>query len=190
MSTLRVSTQPAYVARGCVNSQFTLNRANVAETPAKSVNRCRKSLVYNKLYLQTGFTDGLHGWVGLRWCAMQLQGRQEVRKKATQSSLRPSCESVNRLACFELPAIVSPYARSRLQHLPPTQAICRSVYRLPGDVLAGKLRYISYSLCLFSQFRLHSRRRVIRIAISEGTHACTLCGFLVIAFERLERSCS
>jgi len=127
--TLRVSTQPVYVARGCVNSQFTLCHANVTRPPAKSVNRCRKSLVRKELYLQTVFTAGLHRWVGLRWYVMQLQGRQEVGLNPTQNSPRPLPESVNRCTCFELPATVSPYAKSRLRHLPPTQAIYRYVYR-------------------------------------------------------------
>jgi len=35
------------------------------------------------------------------------------------------CKSVNRCTCFELPAIVSPYAKSMLRHLSPTQAIYR-----------------------------------------------------------------
>jgi len=123
--TLRVSTQPVYVAGGCVHSQFTQNHANVTETPAKSVNRCRKSLVRKELYLQTGFTDGLHSWLGLRWYLMQLQRMQRVGKKPTQSSLRPPCVSVNRCTCFELPAVVSPYAKSRLRYLTPAQAIYR-----------------------------------------------------------------
>ncbi len=124
-----ISTQPAYIARGCVNSQFTLSRANVVETPCKSVNRCRKSLVYNELYLQTGFTAGWCSWVGLQWYLTQLQGRQEVGWNPTQNSPRPLPESVNRGAYFELPAIVSPYVKSRLRYRPPTQAIYRPIYR-------------------------------------------------------------
>ncbi len=76
-----VSTQPVYVARGCVHPQFTLSHANVTETPAKSVNRC---------------------------------------------------------TCFELPAIVTPYARSRLRHLPPAQAIYRCIYRRGRGVALGQ----------------------------------------------------
>ncbi len=175
--TLRVSTQPAYIARGCVHPQFTLSHANVTETPAGSVNRCRKSLVYKELYLQTGFGAGWHGWVGLesrKWISRPQESMRTIycstvlaqssragdRRRATSfffllftcstahllcasrvllltgqwpatrhaaEGRRPLPESVNRGAYSELPAIVSPYVKSRLRHLPTTQAIYRPV---------------------------------------------------------------
>jgi len=60
--TLRVSTQPAYIASGCVHPQFALPHANVTRPPAKSVNRCRKSLVYKELYLQTVYRREQRGF--------------------------------------------------------------------------------------------------------------------------------
>jgi len=47
---------------------------------------------------------------------------------------RPPAKSVNRGDCFELPAIVSPYVKSRLRYLLPTQAIYR---RLQTAFTAG-----------------------------------------------------
>ncbi len=54
-------------------------------------------------------------------------------------------KSVNRLACFELPAIVSPYAKSRLRYLPPTQAIYR---RLQTVFTAGWRSWVG--LCRYT----------------------------------------
>jgi len=56
----------------------------------------------------------------------------------------PPAKSVNRRACFELPAIVSPYARSMLGRLTPAQAIYR---RLQTAFAAGLRSWVALRRC-------------------------------------------
>ncbi len=155
-----VSTQPVYIARGCVHPQLTLNHANVTETPEKSVNRCRKSLVCNELYLQTGFGAGLHGWVGLCRYLTQPQGRQEVENPPTQSSPRPLSESVNRHTILGHVRFITCCRTKELGVSRTTQAVYRRVYRLAKEIIM-EIGWIS----------LHSRRPDIECRVNDAENS-------------------
>jgi len=143
--TYSISTQPAYVAMGCVHPQFTLNRANVTRPPAKSVNRCRKSLVYKELYLQTVFAAGWRSWVGLRRYLTQLQNAESAFKRMMSLAYLRNCSKnvkifTNAFPVFGHRVSVTPFADRDLQipHTTRLEVKFVNFARLCGGVRAKK----------------------------------------------------